>query len=170
MVKRKFNKNQTKLGIKTLDCNVPRDHISRFVVEFVDEVFSMLEIPKSNKKKRKDSLPLDSMLKLIICAKISHIDSASIIAEMARFHDMFRYVSDDIRPSKRSIRRYRREYGQYFEVLLRMTLKKASDEGFANFNHVAIDRTIKKAYNSNNNTITKKRNSNTNGLLQRLQY
>ena len=37
-----------------------------------------------------------------------------------------------------------------------MTLKKASDEGFTEFNHVTIDGTIKKAYNSNNNTITKK--------------
>ena len=37
-----------------------------------------------------------------------------------------------------------------------MTLKKASDEGFTEFNHVAIDGTIKKAYNSNNNAITKK--------------
>lgn len=37
-----------------------------------------------------------------------------------------------------------------------MTLKKAFDEGFTEFNHVAIDGTIKKTYNSNNNTITKK--------------
>ena len=36
MVKRKFDKNQTKLGIKTLDWNVPKDHISRFVVDFID--------------------------------------------------------------------------------------------------------------------------------------
>ena len=79
-----------------------------------------------------------------------------IIADMARYHDIFKYVCDDIRPSERSIQRYRREYGRYFEVLLQMTLKKAFDEGFTEFNHVAIDGTIKKAYNSNNNTITKK--------------
>lgn len=156
MVKRKINKNQTKLGIKTLDFNIPKDHISRFVVEFVEEAFPLLEIPKSKKKKRKDSLPLDSMLKLIIYAKIVHMDSASIIAEMAKYHDIFRYVSDDIQPSERSIQRYRRDYGHYFEALLRMTLKKAFDEGFTQFNHVAIDGTIKKAYNSNNNTISKK--------------
>lgn len=75
---------------------------------------------------------------------------------MARYHDIFKYVCDDIRPSERSIQRYRREYDHYFEVLLQMTLKKAFDEGFTEFNHVAIDGTIKKAYNSNNNTITKK--------------
>ncbi len=96
------------------------------------------------------------MLKLLIYAKIQHIDRTSIIADMARYHDIFKYVCDDIRPSERSIQRYRREYGHYFEVLLQMTLKKAFDEGFTEFNHVAIDGTIKKAYNSNNNTITKK--------------
>ena len=160
MVKRKFDKNQSKLGIKTLDWNVPEDHISRFVVDFIEDVFPHLEINEPKKKKGRDSLPVDSMLKLLIYAKIQHIDRASIIADMAKYHDIFKYVCDDIRPSERSIQRYRREYGRYFEVLLQMTLKKAFDEGFTEFNHVAIDGTIKKAYNSNNNTITKKRNTN----------
>ena len=39
MVKRKMNKNQSKLGIVTLDSNIPKDHISRFVVDFIDEVY-----------------------------------------------------------------------------------------------------------------------------------
>ena len=156
MVKRKFDKNQTKLGIKTLDWNVPKDHISRFVVDFIEDVFPLLEIDEPKKKKRREPLPLDSMLKLLVYAKIQHIDRTSIIADMARYHDIFRFVCDDIRPSERSIQRYRREYGRYFEVLLQMTLKKAFDEGFTEFNHVAIDGTIKKAYNSNNNTISKK--------------
>lgn len=37
-----------------------------------------------------------------------------------------------------------------------MTLKKANEEGFTDFNHVAIDGTIKKAFNSKNNVIRKK--------------
>ena len=74
---------------------------------------------------------------------------------MARYHGIFKCVCDDIRPSERSIQRYRREYGHYFEVLLKMALKKTFDEGFTEFNHVVIDGTIKKAYNSNN-AITKK--------------
>ena len=53
MVKRKFDKNQAKLGIKTLDWNVPKDHISRFVVEFIDEVFQgfqgLLVVLRSNR-------------------------------------------------------------------------------------------------------------------------
>ncbi|MDR2461848.1 MAG: hypothetical protein LBD05_01445 [Mycoplasmataceae bacterium] len=37
-----------------------------------------------------------------------------------------------------------------------MTLKKASDEKLTEFNHVAIDGTIKKVYNSKHNVINKK--------------
>lgn len=41
IMKRKFNKNQTKLGIKTLDWNVPKKNISRFVVELILIMFSI---------------------------------------------------------------------------------------------------------------------------------
>ena len=51
MVKRKMNKNQSKLGIMTLDSNIPKDHISRFVVDFIEEVYPMLNINESKKKK-----------------------------------------------------------------------------------------------------------------------
>ena len=115
-----------------------------------------MEIDEPKKKKGCDTLPMDSMLKLLVYAKIQHVDRTSIIADMAMHHDIFKYVCDDIRPSECSIQRYRREYGRYFEVLLQMTLKKAFDDGFKEFNRVAIDGTIKKAYNSNNNTISKK--------------
>ena len=51
MVKRKFDKNQTKLGIKTLDWNVLKNHISRFVIDFIVDVFLLLEIDESKKKR-----------------------------------------------------------------------------------------------------------------------
>jgi hypothetical protein len=51
MVKRKFDKNQSKLAIKTLDWNIPKDHISRFVVDFIEDVFPHLEINEPKKKK-----------------------------------------------------------------------------------------------------------------------
>ena len=55
IVKRKFDKNQTKLGIKTLDWNVPKNHVSHFVVEFVEEVFPLLNIKEP--KKRNEGIP-----------------------------------------------------------------------------------------------------------------
>ena len=66
MFNRKFDRNQAKLGIKTLDFNVLKEHISRFMEEF----FPYLGIEKGKKKKGRDSLPVDSMLKLLVYAKI----------------------------------------------------------------------------------------------------
>ena len=154
MVKRKLNNNRTKLCINILNLNVPVNPISRFVVEFVKEVFSLLNIKEPMKKKGGNSFLVDSMLKLLIYAKIQRIGWTFIISDMARYYDIFKYVCDDIRLSERPIQQYRREYGIYFEVL-KMTFKNAFDEESGEFNHVAIGGTIKKGYNSNN-TITKK--------------
>ena len=65
-----MNKNQSKLGIITLDSNILKDHISRFVVDFIEEVYPMLNIKESKKKKGREPLPIDSMLKLLVYAKI----------------------------------------------------------------------------------------------------
>ncbi|MEE0024263.1 hypothetical protein [Methanobrevibacter sp.] len=40
--------------------------------------------------------------------------------------------------------------------MVQITLKKVEDLKLTDFNHVAIDGTIKKAYDSNNNVIIKK--------------
>lgn len=53
MVQRKIDKNQSKLGIITLDMNIPKDHISRFVVDFIEEFYPSLNIKKPKKKKRR---------------------------------------------------------------------------------------------------------------------
>ena len=71
MVKRNFDKNQSKLGIKTLDWNVPKDHISRFVVDFIGDVFPRLGIDGPKKKKGRDSLPVNSMIKLLVMLKFN---------------------------------------------------------------------------------------------------
>ena len=159
MVMKKINKSQAELGIRTHDFNVPENHISRFVVEFIEECFPILGIKEKKKNKKKGGRPSYhpcSMLKLLVYAKIDHIESARVIGEMAKYHDIYKFVCDRIKPSERSIQRYRDEYGKYYEVLLQMTLEKASKKGFTEFNHVIIDGTIKKAHNSNQNMISKK--------------
>ena len=82
---------------------------------------------------------------------------------MTKYYDIYKFVCDRIKPSERSIQRYRDEFGRYYEVLLQMTLKMAVKKGFTEFNHVVVDGTIKKAFNSNQNMISKKE---TNLLVQ----
>jgi len=156
MVKKKIDKNQAELGIKTYDYNVPKDHISRFVVKFIEENFQKLGIEEDDKKTGRPSYPLCSMLKLLVYAKIDHIESARVIEEMAKYHDIYKFVCDRITPSERSIQRYRNDFGPYYELLLKMTLDFASKKEFTDFNHVSIDGTVVKAFNSNQNMISKK--------------
>ena len=76
---------------------------------------------------------------------------------MAKYHDIYKFVCDRITPDKGSIQRYCDDLGHYYEVLVQLTLKRLK-KGFIEFNHVAIDGTIKKAHNSNHDMISKKRN------------
>ena len=99
IVKRNFAKEQSKLGIRTLDYDVPGNHISRFVVDFIEEVFPILNIKEPKKKKGRDSLPIVSMLKLLVYAKIDYIESARIIADMAKYHEIYKFVSDEVKTS-----------------------------------------------------------------------
>ena len=79
MVKRNIIKNQSKLGIVTLDNNIPEDHISRFVVDFIEEVYPSLNIKEPKNKKGHVAFPIDSILKLLVYSKIEHVESASIL-------------------------------------------------------------------------------------------
>ena len=53
MVMKKINKSQAELGIRTHDFNVQENHISRFVVEFIEECFPILGIKEKKKNKKK---------------------------------------------------------------------------------------------------------------------
>ena len=103
----KIDKNQAELGIRTYDYNVPEDHISRFVVDFIEEVYPILEIKENKKKRGRPSYPPCSMLKLLVYAKIDHIESARVIEEMTKYYDIYKFVCDRITPNERSIQRYR---------------------------------------------------------------
>ena len=98
MVKRKFDMNQTKLGVKTLDWHVLKDYILCFVVEFIEKVFPILEINEP-KKKWRDYFLFD--VKLIVYTKILHIGKILIIMNKEMYHEIFRYICDDIRLSEK---------------------------------------------------------------------
>ncbi len=113
MVKININKKQAKLGIEVDGENIPKDHISRFIVDLVEENYKILNI-EENEKPGRNPFPIVSMLKLLIYSKIEHLESAKYISDMAKYHEIYKFVSDDIKPSERSIQRYKDKYGSYF--------------------------------------------------------
>ena len=42
-------------------------------------------------------------VKLLVYAKIYHIESAIVIEEITKFHDIYKFVCDRIKPDERSI-------------------------------------------------------------------
>lgn len=109
MAMKEIDNNQVKLELKTHDYNVPRDHISRFVVEFIEEIYPILGIKQNKKKRGRASYHPLSMLKLLVYAKIDHIESARVIEEMTKYHDIYKFICDRIEPDERSIQRYRND-------------------------------------------------------------
>ena len=65
MVSKKINKNQTGLRIKTYDHNVPRNHISHFVVEFIEKCYPILGIKEKNKNKKKGGRPSNPICSML---------------------------------------------------------------------------------------------------------
>lgn len=61
-----------------------------------------------------------------------------------------------INPSECTIQMFLDEYCHYYRILLQLPLMEASKKGFTEFNHVALDGTIVKAHNSDQNRISKK--------------
>lgn len=132
---------------------------SRFVVDFIEESYPTLGIDEDEEKLGRDSYPVCSILKLLVYSKCNHIESAEVIADMVKYHDIYRFVCDGFKPSARTIQRYRKKYGKYFNILIQKTLEKAKEEGFTEFEHISIDGTIVKANNSTQNMISKKETS-----------
>ena len=95
------------------------------------------------------------MFKLLIYGFYRGVTSIEMLAEMAEFHQIYRYVSGDIKPSSRTIRRFIQKYGIYFKILLGCSLIFANEINLTDFNHVAIDDSIKKADNNRFNVIHK---------------
>lgn len=156
MVKRNNDMAQTELVCKSKDYNVPLNHKARFFVEFMDEAIYKLGIKGCEIKVGKTPHNPRSMLKLIVYARTNHVTSSEEIEDLARYHDVYKYVSDYENPSARSIRKYKKEFKESYNELLKITLKKAEQENLTTFNHVPMDGTIKKAYNNGHNTITEK--------------
>ena len=72
---------------------------------------------------------------------------------MAEFHMKFRYVSGDLKPSGRVLRKFIQEYGNIFKQLLATTLNLAYNFGLTDFDFVCVYGTIIKATNSPFNVI-----------------
>lgn len=147
---------QSSFKFERLDDGIPEDHYSRFVARFIDEFFPALGIEENEGKPGRQALPICEMFKLIVYAYSEGVTSSRVIEDHAMYHQIYRYVSNDIKPSQRTIRRFILEYGYLFNVFIGYTLLFANELGITDFKHISVDGTIKKAYNSKFNVLHEK--------------
>lgn len=69
---------------------------------------------------------------------------------------MYNLISHGIEPSDRTIRDYCRYFQPIFQLIMSFILIVVNKIGLTNFEHIAIDGTIKSAYNSPFNIIKEK--------------
>lgn len=144
---------QSKWYIGCLDDDIPSDDIVFLVTYFVlsnkDMIYEFVDV----KERGRPINPPEYMIALLIYGALRHIDGTNELAEMAEFHQKFRYVSGDLKPSGRVLRKFIQEYGNIFKQLLAATLNLAYSLGLTDFDHVCVDGTIIKATNSPFNVI-----------------
>lgn len=110
--------------------------------------------------------PIKNMIGLLLYSYCNKIFSPKDIESNSRTNVPYMVLMDGLMPSSRSISRYRFVLGCYYKSILSRTLQLAVDLGLTDFDHVAIDGTIIKAYNSSYNVIHK---SDVNRLIKILE-
>ncbi len=99
--------------------------------------------------------PIKNMIGLLLYSYCNKVMSPNDIEDNVRNKFPCMLLMDGLMPSSRSIARYRFILGCYYKAILSKTLQMAIDLGLTDLDHVAIDGTIIKAYNSNFNVIRK---------------
>ena len=114
-----------------------------------DIIYELIDI----KERGRPVNPPEYIIALLIYGALRHINGTDDLTEMAEFHQKFRYVSGDLKPSGRVLRKFIQDYGNIFKQLLAATLNMAYTLGLTDFNFVCVDGTIIKAINSPFNVI-----------------
>lgn len=119
-----------------------------FCYKIVECCFNYFDIEQEIHERGRNPFELLKMVKLITFASLNGITSSIIISNNSKYHELYKCVSDYLMPSDRTIRKYKREYGDIFRKITSFTLIVAYTIKLTDFKHIAIDGTIQKAFNS----------------------
>ena len=106
MVKKVIDNVQTRFVYTRLDEGIHGDDCSRFLVRFVDMFYPVLDLDEPEGLPGCHSYPPREMFKLVIYGFYRGVTSIEMLSEMAEFHQIYRYVSGDIKPPSRTIKPY----------------------------------------------------------------
>lgn len=124
--------------------------------EIVDATFNYFQIEYILKDKGRKPWDLKNMIKLIFLGSVEKNENSVKLNNDAKTDIFYRVLCDEIMPSARSIRDYRKIYKSIFQLILSFTLIATRKMDLSSFYHVSGDGTIKMACNSPFNTIKRK--------------
>ena len=127
-----------------------------FASEIVDGAFNYFKIERKTSNVGKPPFDLKDMIKLIFYGYINKITSTIELAYNAKYNHLYNLISHGLEPSDRTIRDYCKYFQPIFQLIMSFTLMVANRIGLTDFEHIAIDGTIKNAHNSPFNIIKEK--------------
>ena len=119
----------------------------------VDGTFNFFKIERKISNVGKPPFDLKDMIKLIFYGYINKITSTVELAYNAKYNHLYNLISHAIEPSDRTIRDYCKYFQSIYQLIMSFILIVANRIGLTDFEHIAIDGTIKNAYNSSFNII-----------------
>ena len=151
-----------------LNCNILRDftreidemeeefQLMYLASEIVDGTFKYFKIERKTSNVGKPPFDLKDMIKLIFYGYINKITSTVQLAYNAKYNNLYNLISHSLEPSDRTIRDYCKYFQPIYQLIISFILIVANRIGLTDYEHIAIDGTIKKAYNSPFNIIKEK--------------
>ena len=150
------------------DCKILRDfsmEIDKMEDEFqlmyfasiiVDGAFDFFKIERKVSNVGRPPFDLKDMIKLIFYGYVNKITSTVTLSYNARYNMLYNIISHGLEPSDRTIRDYCKYFQSIYQLIMSFILIVANRIGLTDYEHIAIDGTIKKAYNSPFNIIKEK--------------
>ena len=119
-----------------------------FASIIVDGTFNFFKIERKVTNVGKPPFDLKYIIKLIFYGHINKITSTVVLSYNARYNVLYNIISHGLEPSDRTIRDYCRYFQPIYQLIMSFILIIAYKIGLTDYEHIAIDGTIKKAYNS----------------------
>ena len=147
------------------DCKILRDfsmEIDKMEDEFqlmyfasiiVDGAFDFFKIERKVSNVGRPPFDLKDM---IFYGYVNKITSTVTLSYNARYNMLYNIISHGLEPSDRTIRDYCKYFQSIYQLIMSFILIVANRIGLTDYEHIAIDGTIKKAYNSPFNIIKEK--------------
>ena len=142
----------------SFDDLVPESDFARFLVLFIKTLLKSFNLDNEifpSAKDNKKGYAMHKMACLVVYAYSRGFTKASIISDMAKNYNFFKFVANGIEPDEDTINNFINKWGSFFDYLLVYTVQFAKICDFTNFGNISVDSTFIKSPNNKFNVIHK---------------